>query len=727
MNRALLITAAALLVAVGVSAGMAIARAAPPDDGGETDSAPFAPDRPLTASEVASRDLRSLLKRAFEDLPSIFTSKGTGVISGRVIDEKSGEPLAGIKIIARAKFAGPTPDTSRLYIAGSRLALDIPKDPMTKRQLLDAYADEAARAVEGSLFGGQLLSLAYSGSDGSYSLTGLGDLDYEVEAHQSGARIRALGGSADSSSGRNRPFAGIRSASAVRAKAGGVVDFTAALPAGIRLRVLMPDGSPAEHLTITHAACPKGMENAPLADVIAAVSSSTEARWYGQGDIVELTPGTHVIQAAPRLKEGLAGPAALLVTVGTTNKVAELRLSQLPGVVVKPVQDNTDWDYSVAQIRCIPVSDDFQLDSTSLEQLRRNGLWGTQGMENSVSSLFRLLPRHISFREPLPGRNIVIASIGRHVIAHEYITVKAGEIHNVTLRLPDPKRSDFVEVLVTDEQGRLLTEDVSVDISVDKFFRVSRLERVSGRSAEGAHLLVFPPQEDVRGALPAGESRKPRVRAYHPAYGAIVQEVARTDATVVKLQFQTPASIVIEVKDLAGHPAKAVLIARTELEHAGFSTIGEPEATRPLGVDGPFRLGPVQPGRTVAAMALKGPRGSHMEISQIVIEAKSGENHAMVELPELFQLRVEAKGITADSELEISRLRGNDDMPEKSRPGAYREFGRVTPPRETGDGFVKFPFLPPGRYEVTLRLDDQSERKTREISLEADTTVSFDK
>jgi len=639
------------------------------------------------AIQQASVELRTLLRSAFAKLPKVYTEAGTSTIKGKIVDIDTGSPVAGVEVTARI-------DLRTVRFAASFANRPTPGE-MTPEELIDAYVERAASALEMSPLGGQLLSKCTTDAEGNYVLTGLGDFEYDVSVAASGIDFQNNPTKVpprEASSGRYRG----QSASA-SVKAGGVQNFWATMPPGVRLTVLMPDGTPTDNVHVWWTACPPGMEDKSIKEILEASRDGSGRTLYPLSANYPLSPGVYVFQAAPQRtdNDSLLGPGQALVKVENKVVSLEIRLTKVPGVMVTVENLTEHWDVSEAEIYCVKVKDDFDIGSWTRSMIYPDrdedgvGFVTVRRLGDKAKSAEDVVK--LPFRNVKPGKNVIVALMDNELIAHVFVDVKEGVQHEGRLQIFAPERNTFAEVVVTGPEGDVIGDRVLVEAMVTQDGYTVARSTFRGKTLEGTWLIAHPVVDS--------EGRKDHlkwsVRVTHPQYGSLSRPYEPAAASTVRIKFQVPAFLKVAIKDLATNPAKDVLLVRERMPLDG-SLEQEKLApvSRPDGVNGPFFVGPIQPGPFQISVVLVG-KYDDLEIANKSVTATSGEAEMEVEVPELFALEVLLDGVNKESriELELVGSAGGD---------SWRSASSVTNsvPMRFEVNKVVFPFLPAKSYRV---------------------------
>ncbi len=606
--------------------------------GRETGARAPLPAAPLPRSEAARSPAPpspekpgglSSLEAVLDALPTPRVEPGEGRISGHVRLE-DGTPVPGVLVRAEQVPAYTPPVTMGTPPPEQSLAESV-RALVRRRRLALATRTETR-----------------TGPDGAFVLQGLAHARYALRAFRHGYRIYS----------RRTSYAW----------PGGKVDFSARRIAGVRVRVLRPDGSEAKEVRVEYRRPGSGR----------ARSGVTGTVGY-----LELEPGSWLLAAVAEGGAWKSPEVRVEVTAGEVAGPVELRLEARPGIegrVVPPEGETLRF----VEVLLLPIAPGTVPDP---DRLRRDG---------KRASLWTRSSNHFLFPDLPPGTYFLAAMVSGGVLVSEEVTVENGlAARDLVIPPADPENSVIVHVYGPD--GKPVTD---ADVSTGYRSRTSRSSATGtiSRLTDGSYRVPHHPvDEDMLG--PDGTWY---VRVASPAYGTLEREYEKGKDREITIRFEEPARLAVR---LVGYPG-------SELQgHLGFfldprkkkgsfraAIPGRPG--RGISPEGTLDLGPVPPGAYELVVSILLDSFRSIPAARIPVTLRAGDNDLAVPLPAVYTLTVR----TGE---EVSRLTLRATSPEEPH--------NLWLTKKPANGRIVFPRLPAGEYalsdergrQMSIRIPDQ--------------------
>lgn len=558
MRRSLLLIAASF--AAGLGLGYVLKPAPAPDRARRT--VPSAPG-PAAGGAGVSRAGASPHSDPITPLP-----EGDGRIRGRVVDD-AGAPIEGALVVA-VPMEKETPAKWRKGAAG-------PLD-----QDLDELARETAARWRWMREGRRT---ARTGADGTYEVTGLGPIQWQMHAYKEDYHLQ--------------PSAG----NAYGAEPGATVDFAGGRVVRVDVDVRLPDASRPTKATIR-----------ALVQTTQRGSSSTNETWLAEEPWIELRPQTYELTAMTETAK--SQPQTVTIEVGRTQPLT-FQLEGRPGLrvsVMRPA-DLSVPDLEVMALRFaerLPDHARLREEGSRMARHRREDTMTWQDLEPGSY----LIGAAYSHDDPITVTKVVEVTTG--MAEHE-------------LRLPPVDPKDYLVVRVRDPEG---SSPSPLQFYLD--YRSPR--RTSGRGvnalrrADGAYLLRRPAREED------GADGRYSIGAECPL-GRVEQVFDPADTREILIRFEPPAFVDVTIPAYARSPHAGWLgLALAVRDERGRSNRVNGNKPQPQGT---CRLGPVQPGRYELVLHAS-PESWAVAVQPI--ELRSGDQAAAIDVPALHTLTIRWPG-----------------------------------------------------------------------------------
>jgi len=183
----------------------------------------------------------------------------------------------------------------------------------------------------------------------------------------------------------------------------------------------------------------------------------------------------------------------------------------------------------------------------------------------------------------------------------------------------------------------------------------------------------------------------------------VVDPKARSELVI---QMGDPASLDLTIAGFAasGLTGKLRVYMKSTLEGTGIGFRGE---GAPVTAEGRVRLTNQQSGKRIAVLLGSSGDGP-VQVIAWTLRLKGGENRRTVQLPRLYDIRVEGHAHSVT----LKRL---------DPPGPYdHQYGQAG-----ADGRLVLRFVPPGRYEASVYSGEGKHRK-KQFDVPAQTVIRFD-
>ncbi|HAK95803.1 MAG TPA: hypothetical protein DCM87_12610 [Planctomycetes bacterium] len=621
--------------------GVAATTPAPRVDGAAAEAAPL------------PRETSTLLAEALAALPIPKVESGSGTIKGTVKLE-NGSPIAGVVV-----RGWPQPSDRG---AGRRRATGVPEDePLEKyvARLAEQHQRNKLARVE-----------ATSDARGAFTLTGLTDAKYRLEAFLSGYEVQR--------SGRQSWLA---------VKPGSEVEFVAELITEIPVSVVFADGtSPAE-------------ANIEWERQSGGSVSSSSTPWTPENPAIQLNPGTYKLRATSG-KDGEFASEEREVTMnaGGRAETVTLTLRSRPGIrgVVK-FSEGEEPDNAVVWIaRIAPGS---VPDWESLRQSGEGQEW--VGRHNDFAFAFEDLAAGAYAIGAARGHNAPIAVV-EHVQVADAIVLR-------DLAMPALDPADYVIVWVYGPENEPLR-----DAQISGTIRSKTGSSSGGGSTiarpDGSYWFLPPDTpEHMRSGRENGDGDVQRFIAVHTQrFGAREVEYEPARGAEVVVRFVAPAEIEVAIPNYAGSGLEGkvnVGIDKTAANARGDRRIVEGK----VDFEGKKKLGPLEPGDYEVVMYVQGERVGRRPVARQPVTLAAGMNSASFAIPPLYTVTVIVPEGTASMRLQLQPLQ-------------RREAFWGGSPQAAKDGRATFPLLAPGEYKLRswgagtieeMRIDVQGDMEVR--------------
>ena len=568
---------------------------------------------------IRNRDVRELANEAAAEIDRIVTSEraasildGEGTITGTVRDP-AGVPIEGVIVTAL-----PEAQPFGLAVAARQAR----ERPHVDRNLADVARD----AIEGELWRRYARVTTKSGPDGHFELKELMDVRHTLTAFHDAFDVKPL-----SHQGKVVPDA--------------VVDFLARPVAEVRVEVLMPDGTVAEHAWLKWQG-PHGPGWGP---------------WTQEGGTARLPIGSCKVQAQTTVPEPLqseevehvVGPRAsdeALVLQLTGRRILTARLVLPQGFVVP----------KTVEYRLRPVTH-------SGEEVDPESLLQDESQRHAQSRS----PGHAFWYDLEPGHYLVAAFLDkRRLLAHAIAEVGAGAAE-VELPVEEPEIGTFVTVRLLGPDGGPVPGQVSFRVITGPENR-PRPQRADALQRDDGAWLVFLDRIDPKG----GSDATLRVRTRD--YGSVLHPCHLSGGGTITLRFGKPARLKLQLDRYNGSGVEGSLYVALR------GKIGA-DAWRLVSPNGSCELAGVQPGDYRLLLVVRKQK-RNWPIHQRRINLDPGEDEMSLAVPALHTLRVRWTG---KARLRSATLRSDDEG-----IGPFRREARLT------GRVATFDLLGAGSYEI---------------------------
>ncbi|MHC5051162.1 MAG: carboxypeptidase-like regulatory domain-containing protein [Planctomycetota bacterium] len=591
-----------------------VERSRPSDPAGESSAGGNA-DR----ESIPNADVRALAAEAAAEIDRIVTSEraesildGEGTVSGTVRDP-AGEPIEGVVVTV-------VPEAQPFGLAVAYR--EAREQPHVDRNL----ADVARYAIEGELWRRYARITTKSGPDGRFELKGLMDARHTLTAYHESYEVKPL-----SHQGRVVPDA--------------VVDFLARPVAEVRVQVLMPDGTVAEHAWLKWQG-PHGTGWGP---------------WTEEKGTVRLPVGSCRVQANTTVPEPMqseevereVGPRA-------SDETLTLQLSGRRILTARLVLPTGFVQPKTVEYRLRPLTD-------AHEEVDPESLLQDQSQRHAQSRS----PGRAFWVDLEPGHYLVAAFLDkRRLLAHAVAEVGA-EASEVELPVEDPEFGTFITVRLLGPDGGPVPGQANFRVLTGPENR-PRPQRADAIQRDDGAWLVFLDRVDTRNGPDA------TLRVSTRDYGSALHPCNLRGGETITLKFGKPARLKLQVDRYSGSGVEGALFVALRGE------VGA-DAWRLVSPNGSCDLSGVQPGPYRLLLVVR-KKNKNWPIYQRRINLDSGEEELSLPVPTLHTLRVRWAG---KGRVRSATLRSNDEGIGPLRRDA-RLSGRV----------ATFDLLGAGTYQV---------------------------
>ncbi len=582
---------AVLAFGAGVAVGMALG-----DGAVEPDTAP---EREVLAPATTSSADAPHTERRHARTPSVATvpdalgaldpglpTTGTGVITGHVSWDEGRKPLAGVRIVATARV----PDAWEF--PGSKF----PGSQGTLEERVGYYArrfrwDDATRRE------------ATTDADGAYSVEGLSDVAYRLNAKVSGFKVRRIPGAE------------------TYVPPGSVVDLVASPRTKVTLRVHGPDGTIPENVQIN----------------LAAGGQRSSRGWSPKYPELELEPGSNtMVVKAGEFNELRSIPQRLDIKPGDGPRQIDVKVRSAPGIggrisiegPTPPPRINV-W-YLRIRRGSSPTKQQVVASGESIDPSGSNG----------------------TYRYALTDLAAGSYAIG---VGRQWRTIDVLEIVHVgeefvrtDLTLPDLDRNACLELSVRAPDGSLLT-DVGVTLVWTSAFTSSSMGSNVSVRADGLLWVPFVATHDA-----ATGTHTVGVRSTD--YGTIVREFTPSPGARLTIQFAEPARATVSVSGHQGSPAEGrVAVGIRSVAQRQNQNQNQDQTQASVDAKGQALLPPLAPGEYLLRLRLASASRAGRVLVERRVTVTSGNNELAVAMPPLHTLTIDLSGEIGSRTLSVNR------------------------------------------------------------------------
>jgi len=568
---------------------------------------------------IRNADVRALAADAAAEIDRIVTSEraesildGEGTITGTVRDP-AGEPIEGVIVTAL-----PEAQPFGLAVAWRQAR----EQPHIDRNL----ADVARYAIEGELWRRYARVTTKTGPDGRFELKGLMDARHTLTAAHDSFEVKPL-----SQQGKVVPDA--------------VVDFIGRPVAEVRVQVLMPDGTIAEHAWLKWQG-PHGTGWGP---------------WTAAAGTVRLPVGSCKVQANTTVPEPMQseevereiGPRASDETLTlqlSGRRILTARLVLPQGFVVP----------RTVEYRLRPLAD-------AREEVDPESLLQDQSQRHAQSRS----PGRAFWYDLEPGHYLVAAFLDkRRLLAHAVAEVGAGA-SEVELPADEPEFGTFMTVRLLGPDGGPVPGQASFRVVTGPENR-PKIQRADALQRDDGAWLVFLDRVDPKSGPDA------TLRVGTRDYGAALHPCNLRGGGTITLRFGKPARLKLQLDRYSGSGVEGALFVALRGE------VGA-DAWRLVSPNGSCDLSGVQAGAYRLLLVVR-KKNKNWPIYQRRINLDPGEEELSLPVPTLHTLRVRWAG---KGRVQSATLRSNDEG-----IGPFRRDTRLS------GRVATFDFLGAGTYQV---------------------------
>jgi len=576
-----------------------------------------------SASETfRNRDVRELASEAAAEIDRIVTSDraesildGEGTVTGTVRDP-AGVPIEGV-IVTALPEAQP-------------FGLAVAWREARERPHVDRNLDEVARnAIEGELWRRYARITTKSGPDGHFELKGLMDAPHTLAAFHDAFDVQPL-----SHRGKVVPDA--------------VVDFLARPVAEVRVEVLMPDGTVAEHAWLKWEG-PHGPGWGP---------------WTQEGGTARLPIGSCKVQAQTTVPEPLQSEEVEHV-VGARASDEKLIL-QLAGRRILTAR------LVLPQGFVVPETVEYRLRPVAHagEEVDPESLLQDESQRHAQSRS----PGRAFWYDLEPGHYLVAAFLDkRRLLAHAIAEVGA-EAAEVELPVDEPEIGTFVTVRLLGPDGGPVPGQVSFRVIIGPEER-PRPQRADALQRDDGAWLVFLDRID-----PGKDGSDATLRVGTRDYGSVLHPFRLGGGGTITLRFGKPARLKLQLDRYGGSGVEGSLFVALR------GKIGA-DAWRLVSPNGSCDLSGVQPGDYRLLLVVRKQR-KNWPVHQRRINLDPGDRELTLPVPALHTLRVRWAG---KGRARSATLRSDDEG-----IGPFRREARIA------GRVATFDLLGAGTYEVQI-------------------------
>lgn len=618
------------IFAIGGLLGMLATRAmvevgAPPERGSaahEAESGPVpaiaeedaaAADPAAASADLPDAEEQTLLVRAIEAVDPVDLGDRTGRITGRIA-LFDGAPLAGVEVTA-------TP--------GSRPGREDPEN----------LEGKVRRFIRDEKWRTGLESKGSTGSDGTYLLEGIGELDYRVGAKLSGYKFESRGRRA------SRP--------------GDIVDFIATPVAQIEVMVMSSDGTEPDQATL---------------QVERDRHGTSSYVWRPKERIQNVDPGVFKVSAS--VPEGeRSEKVEVSAEAGAPPVPVRLVLRTRGSIRGELVLPPEELDTTVT-IYLLPAA--LKPDATAEDLLTADKKsWTSRGQP-------------FTFDDLDPGGYWIGAARG-HEHQGQLPTIQLVEVAespvDVSIEIEPIPIEDGVLVYVYAPSGALLP-DASLNFGVTSPNGSSWGGGMSTRLRDGGALLIA--DRNIEMGRQQDSNAKCFVSAHHGVYGEKRVEVSSPYGQRVEIRYQDPATALVSVAGYVGSAAVGkVQIQLTPDDGTDQRQHYWYQEETGIDANGEARIGPLVPGPHRLRMNYVDRRGNQWSsglLLELPVTLVSGENRLSVQVPALHTLEVVFPVATASGSVQVKRE--GEENPYGARHSNFSE------------GVARIEGLVAGRYSV---------------------------
>jgi hypothetical protein len=547
------------------------------------------------APESRAAELASMRPKAFDSSKDRVASDlgietGTGTISGKVKNER-GQPVAGV--VVRASFQGDRRDRRPTWKKGDGPPPD------------DDLQGELQRFIEDSERNRAMRRSATTGENGEFTLDGLVDDRYSLQAFLSGFVV-----SPD------------QSELAWNAKPGVWVEFTASPVQVVKVDVRLADGTVPKKANL----------------VVRVRNSSTSELWRPDTPELRLGVGAYAISAtAGDREEWSAEPQNVTLKEGAPPAPLSFKLTARTGIRGR-----------------VRVPKGYALDSLSVFATRFAGTTPPdeqtlRGGQNSWASQWN--GYEFSILDLAPGNWLVGAGTWESVFTTKVVEVKAGVLTDTILEITDAGASGLVVRVVAPDGSA--AADVNLHVFADRF---DASETFSVRPKTDGAWVVAAKKEGT-------EPKDCFLQAHSERYGSKTVPLPGVSGGELKIEFAEPASLDVTVTGYAGSnvegrlkiDAKPIMAGRERHSRVYYSSSRDDQ----IGPDGKQTLRPLQPGRYRVELQYMQERWNSSVLDHVDVDVRAGANQVTIAAPAVYSLTVVAPGEPAGTHIGISQIGGS--------------------------------------------------------------------
>lgn len=634
--------------------------------------------------------LEERLTWAMEILPPVERLKGEGTISGRVLVAGDLSPIAGVLVEATGELK------------------DRPRQPNPARRddgqpSPDNYqVSSMMRAIENVRTSKTLHYHTRTAPDGTFSLAGLADATFRVQVRSPDFEFRVVtNGKAGDSVARD-------------VESGADLTFHGTRRFAVGFDVRLPDGSPALFRRLQSYEVPKGVGREAALLNAGAYSFQSRGNWEGPGDFRYLPAGLHAFRTETGGAEAAYASDTVVEEIGDGKpNLVVLQLREVPSLHVT-IEDQSGEEQPV---------DSFEVHVMPWEKSDPPTQAEFQSFRNFKNDAPEFLPRRVYrlnspavFPNLEPGRYAIVVMRGhRESAAHAFASVGTGQTQ-VTVTVLPPPRESYIILWITGPAGEPVTGNVRTQLNARQGVVGHGAGGSPRKLKDGSYRLAY---QDVSDSMDPALPVRWRLEVTATAHGTRMVEVERKGQDEVRIQFEAPASLDVEIPGFGGVAESMKLLAWLGMEYLPAYHNSNTSKHSGTATSTGFRFEGVQPGTIGLRLCVERTLFGEFEVLRQPVTLRSGSNTIRLALPTFHSLTVSVPDSPPFAVVTVSKWMSHGNDPD-GREVTTRNSATV---QTNENRQATFPYLLAGTY--TLSCSDTDRNRYEPASVTIPETSSF--